>query len=823
MASVSKHVNRPTLVCLQCKQRKVRCNRQLPCSTCIRRGSENECTYGPGVDGVDGLGVFNAQAAGQHTPDSLDGQSTSTGSASAQSGVTPKQGRVKGYDYMGVNLYGSKEEVINFYDIQDHIYPDCKVSFHGPLAWSFIQRKDIALGFAFEYTSILETRKEIVSGISTQPIIETEQEFEDSSGDKREKQYNARKADVMNVHSLCEDNRPALRQRILSKLPKRRALRRFLDSFTTKVGPFMSYVDPATFTADIAKILGPLDAPYDDYPEFSFTGKDDLIYVGTLFIMLRLGFLALVAEGVNLNSPEQSHKPLSDECKELFSNSVDLSVIELAEECFKKFNLLVRPSIPLLQFAQMVRVYQKYAPEFGEGLDGGDSQLFTGVIIQMAISIGLHRDPDSIPALRHMPLSKKNLRRQLWYSLMFTDVVEAYSFGNPTNCQQQFYDTKVPKKIGKEGEGGVNTVYSHIYLLLSQLREVMLLALDVSGRTKVWELCQKLNGLEAFVAEEFGPLETFLVPTFDSKLMIERISSVKIALSFRIFFVGVYTHFFLHFTQVGNQELAFFYLRKLLSVELLYFLPNIFVIITRVQDLLGSSASLITTPNTLQVIHRTFLSLISLYVRLKFARYSWHRVLIEPNAEALEKIDAILRGLDTIFNVLLAALGKLVPRYYYAYKIVKSVKPCLSVIREDMFYASYYPGAVNLRNLPFDVENLGEILDIINLSLSKLHDNHKTQGDLLHLLKNGPPIQPCGLPLHPNEAGSMESSNGSDAFGNRAQTNAAVPKEANDPLDISNIDEFFARMLDNMQDIGENWSAADDVLSFEFFSGAGGR
>ena len=34
-----------------------------------------------------------------------------------------------------------------------------------------------------------------------------------------------------------------------------------------------------------------------------------------------------------------------------------------------------------------------YSPDDGEGADGGDSQIFLGMIIQMAISIGLHRDP----------------------------------------------------------------------------------------------------------------------------------------------------------------------------------------------------------------------------------------------------------------------------------------------------------------------------------------------------------------------------------------------------------------------------------------------
>jgi hypothetical protein len=42
----AKKRRRPALACEQCRQRKVRCDRNSPCSTCIR--SENlECTYAP--------------------------------------------------------------------------------------------------------------------------------------------------------------------------------------------------------------------------------------------------------------------------------------------------------------------------------------------------------------------------------------------------------------------------------------------------------------------------------------------------------------------------------------------------------------------------------------------------------------------------------------------------------------------------------------------------------------------------------------------------------------------------------------------------------
>ena len=40
-----KSRNRTRLSCIQCHTRKQRCNRTLPCSNCMSRGAEDECTY----------------------------------------------------------------------------------------------------------------------------------------------------------------------------------------------------------------------------------------------------------------------------------------------------------------------------------------------------------------------------------------------------------------------------------------------------------------------------------------------------------------------------------------------------------------------------------------------------------------------------------------------------------------------------------------------------------------------------------------------------------------------------------------------------------
>lgn len=45
-AELSKYrLHRAALSCITCKSRKIKCDRQLPCEACVKRGKANECTY----------------------------------------------------------------------------------------------------------------------------------------------------------------------------------------------------------------------------------------------------------------------------------------------------------------------------------------------------------------------------------------------------------------------------------------------------------------------------------------------------------------------------------------------------------------------------------------------------------------------------------------------------------------------------------------------------------------------------------------------------------------------------------------------------------
>jgi hypothetical protein len=55
--------NRQPLSCLPCRQRKLKCSRQQPCETCVKRNDESSCTYAKPVQkGENKTDVSRAKA-----------------------------------------------------------------------------------------------------------------------------------------------------------------------------------------------------------------------------------------------------------------------------------------------------------------------------------------------------------------------------------------------------------------------------------------------------------------------------------------------------------------------------------------------------------------------------------------------------------------------------------------------------------------------------------------------------------------------------------------------------------------------------------------
>lgn len=181
---------------------------------------------------------------------------------------------------------------------------------------------------------------------------------------------------------------------------------------------------------DLQKLIG-----YEDYTEtrvdVKVEKKLDFAYLGILLIILRLSYISLFSYDLAVNEVNfetEDPSPRAQETKYLLNNVINIDVINVAQECLDQFNLMRNCNLTLMQLALLTRLYHQFAPEDGDGIDGGDSQIFNGMLVQMAYSLGLHREPDLYPeAFKDEKIN--NLCRKIWYMVVIQDLNGAMSNG----------------------------------------------------------------------------------------------------------------------------------------------------------------------------------------------------------------------------------------------------------------------------------------------------------------------------------------------------------------------------------------------------------
>lgn len=89
------------------------------------------------------------------------------------------------------------------------------------------------------------------------------------------------------------------------------------------------------------------------------------------------------------------------------------------------FHFLRKVHFSVFQCTLYLKLYQTFASEEGDGADGADSQIFNGVLIHMAYSLGIHREPRQF---KHGFKDEKhnNLCRKIWHYLVFSDITHTF-------------------------------------------------------------------------------------------------------------------------------------------------------------------------------------------------------------------------------------------------------------------------------------------------------------------------------------------------------------------------------------------------------------
>ena len=526
-------------------------------------------------------------------------------------------------------------------------------------------------------------------------------------------------------------------EKIKMILPKQKVIWTLINKFFSQMYPFFPFLDEEYFKTDMEKILGPEGFMDAKVVKLSVEKRLDLANIGVLLIVIRFAYLSLFSNrnGVNennLNSVDPS--PAAQELKYLLSNPINIDLIDMAQLCLDQFDLMRKSNLVVLQCAFFMRLYQVFAPEDGDGSDGGYSQIFNGVLVQMAYSMGINREPDNFSDVCNDG-RLNNVARKIWFFMVATDLIQAYKYGNPMSIDEKYFDAKQPYyKSGTENikdiemEKWVTSTFAYFDNYYKPLVKILDTCLDIKKSTRMPYLISLINDFEIALNTNYGTLKQYLVPFKQETYQFPfiKIMKCKTYINMKVFSMTLFTHLYLYYERKNNADFAYFYLKKNFSIICGEFIPGFFELIVNNYVNFGEGADLILNPTVEFSIHRVghfiFATLIKLNLTIfRMKNKDDHLSQLRENFSynlRFTKFSKLSKMLEKIIRYCIGAMSRLSQRYYYAWRVTKAQQFLLKIISGEEFY-KFCLDQDQVKFLDLNLEQIDELTNISETALKK--------------------------------------------------------------------------------------------------------
>lgn len=783
--------NKPSLVCFNCKRKKIKCDRKLPCSACVKTNRAHECQFGPRwhprlyhrtqsltgthvkaaakkIDFDDSvpqpgnsmfedlkqrLWKLESTIVPKHT-DEANASGAPVASASKQIDTTHQ-----------ANPIEEPDETINFFEHYSPFMvkgPTRRIN-HGPLLWTTFMRKDPWLNVLVEFAStdsqaypyLLYNSPMRITAEAITLLRADEDEtapMDESTKSKRSDLHFRKRALELEgldylapLVSLVESSQTPqgegansqevtsktnLRQSIVSlgqshfqgkvspelqlidqiraNIPKRKLVWKLIDHYFEHLYPFMPFLDEFDFKAKVMRIVGGPNLISTNVDEVRIINKLDLASLSILFIVLRLTYVSLFDN--NMMAHEDAISSTKDEAlsdgernlQYLMKTPVNSVLVEVARLCLAQFNVARKSNMTVFQGYFFMRLYNIYAPEEGDAFDGGDSRISNAMLIQMALSLGLNREPDKFP--EDFKDHRENLLgRKMWWYLVAQDLSYCLSVGNHTSIPPRYHDTSPP--YYREGNANTRNIdhelaavrlYRWFYQRSGKFHQVCEMVLDIPGRVLLAQLTEAITFMEREAnsnavlrgdVDEKDPVE---IPAHLQELSL--LMGLQVAFYLQSLLILLLHHVFLHYEYKHNDELAFYYCKKMHSLILFHILPHCF------ETLCGKhSKNSFTLNPILQIaVHKSNQFILAVAMRVGYLLHNLreslnHSVRLAedlPYRYGFNFMELLLTRYIEVGELFTKVMAKLSLKYYYAWRITKAQSYACRSLRRKEFYRS---------------------------------------------------------------------------------------------------------------------------------------
>lgn len=515
--------------------------------------------------------------------------------------------------------------------------------------------------------------------------------------------------------------------RMLMVLPTRRVIWLLIDRFFERIYPYFPFLDQFDFEASMERILGTDRVSQVKITKLNLMKRMDLIDMSILLLVLRFSYLTLFTNDDSVNEKNFFTTDPSEEAqslKFLLNNPIDIDIVETAQLCLHQFGYLRFCNLPILQLTLYMKLYYTFAPENGDSPEDTNSQAYISMLIYMAMSLGLHREPSNY-SVKIRGERTNNLCRKIWYFLLVVDLQCGLSNGLPPCTRPEMFDTLPPVFLPSSSNVRnleLEKLSIECMLLIegcySSVNRVLHLVSVVNLDLKMKDICAELTNLEV---EFFLRTPSGLDWTKQGTTPITFDQAIKTKVHFQadFFLVSISYHFFNNYERQGNLDLAYFYLKKLIVVAVQRMMPFYSAYVQNSAVWFRESSDVAVTPAFQTLVHKCLIVILSILLRARFSKIQFEELptLAEDLRDDPEYklrynlIQETVRLTADCANVFIDLLARLSGRYYYSWRIYMA--QCnLKPLRDGTeFYEKWSKGKECPLTLTNDmIEDLNSIL-----------------------------------------------------------------------------------------------------------------
>lgn len=528
----------------------------------------------------------------------------------------------------------------------------------------------------------------------------------------------------------------ALDERYLQVLPSRKVLWMLVDRFFARVYVFFPFLDQLSFEKEIARILGSDSRTEEKITRLHIKRKLDFVNLGLLMVVLRFGYLTLFTNSLAVN--EQNLNSSADagpavEVKYLLNNPIHIDVIDLGNESLAYCGFLRYCNIQILQLCLYLKLYYMYAPENCDSPDDTNAKGNTAMVINTAISLGLHREPNHF-GLNSADKKTTHLCRKIWYFLLMLDITESMSTGMFLSTDKDIFDTSVPYyEPGNENvrDPELEKEAVNILICMNRCYDPLHDVVKVVPKLRQSLPIDTYREIIAKFENDFLRPNKSTLPE-GKQLSPREIVEFKTYLQSCFLLLSTTSHFFNYYERHDDLDLAYYYLKKMMSVIIDDMMPIFNDYVEKGLIWFEHSTDIAITPVLQNMAHKCFIILLAVLIRCRFSilgcetlHNHLQNLLYNQKYKARYEMLNELHALTyQCFDIFIDTSAHLSSRYYYSWRSFKTQQRLRSVRDGRDFYLNWCRGKEG--QFKFDCDMIQDMIIMIKEALSKIQERNAT-------------------------------------------------------------------------------------------------